>query len=141
MKIGQRPALAHRIRQSHEFLDVERFRPPRAVDARRFEQSFAAKALQALPQHLAALAECGFGDAAELLHVGGAGDVARGTRCTTEDVTFGGGVKACGGTSKAILASVRQPARTPSRAIGCRLPGLATMRSATSRWNISVIDE
>jgi 16S rRNA C1402 N4-methylase RsmH len=31
------------------------------------------------------------------------------------DVTFGGGVNACGGTSKVIFASVRQPASTPRR--------------------------
>ncbi|MND63491.1 hypothetical protein D3C80_548020 [compost metagenome] len=38
-----------------------------------------------------------------------------GVRCTTVDVTFGGGEKAWGGTSNTICASVRQPQITPSR--------------------------
>ena len=52
-------------------------------------------------------------------------------------MTFGGGVKALRSTLNAILASVRQPASTPSRPNGLS-PGFATIRSATSRWNISV---
>src|SRR6185312_4903064 len=62
----------------------------------------------------------------------------RGTRRTTLDVTLGGGTNADGATSKRILASVRQPASTARRPYDLP-PGLATMRSATSRWNISTI--
>ena len=40
---------------------------------------------------------------------------ARGTICTIDEVTLGGGVKACRGTSNRIFACVRQPASTPSR--------------------------
>src|SRR5690348_1052128 len=59
----------------------------------------------------------------------------RGVSRTTEDVTLGGGTKAEGATSNRILASVRQPASTDKRPYDL-LPGLAAMRSATSRWNI-----
>jgi hypothetical protein len=52
-------------------------------------------------------------------------------------VTFGGGTKALRSTLKAMRAVVRQPQSTPSRPY-CVSPGAATMRSATSRWNISV---
>jgi hypothetical protein len=41
--------------------------------------------------------------------------VLRGTSSTTEDVTFGGGVKAAGGRSNRMRACVRQPASTPRR--------------------------
>ena len=39
----------------------------------------------------------------------------RGVRWTTLEVTFGGGTKAEGGTSKRMRASVRQPQSTPRR--------------------------
>ena len=64
--------------------------------------------------------------------------LARGTSRTTDEVTLGGGTKAEGATSNMIFASVRQPASTARRPNGLS-PGLATMRSATSRWNISTI--
>ena len=51
---------------------------------------------------------------------------------------MGGGTKAEGETSNMIFASVRQPASTARRPY-CSSPGVATMRSATSRWNISTI--
>ena len=62
----------------------------------------------------------------------------RGMRRTTDDVTLGAGTKALGATSNMILASVRQPANTASRPYASS-PTLATIRSATSRWNISTM--
>ncbi|CUX24630.1 hypothetical protein AGR3A_Cc280060 [Agrobacterium tomkonis CFBP 6623] len=59
------------IRQCHEFLDRQRFCPPCGVNARLFQQCFAAKALHALPQHLAPLTEGGFSHFFKL------GDIAR----------------------------------------------------------------
>ena len=116
-----RPAAAfsssrQRVRQRDEFLDAQRLGAPRRRRCRPSPAAaVAAERFQALAQHLAALAEGGLGDAAERADVGRRAAPARGTRWTTEEVTFGGGVKACGGTSKAIRASVRQPASTPSR--------------------------
>ena len=63
--------------------------------------------------------------------------ILRGVSRTTAEATFGGGVKARGETSKSSLASVRHCARTARRPNDFD-PGGATMRSATSRWNISV---
>src|SRR5262245_17424429 len=60
----------------------------------------------------------------------------RGVSRTIEDVTFGGGTNAERATSNKILASVRQPAKTDNRPYDF-FPGVATIRSATSRWNIS----
>src|SRR6185295_8175144 len=61
---------------------------------------------------------------------------ARGISSTTDEVTLGGGTKFEGWTSNRIFACVRQEARTDSRPYFL-LPGLAAIRSATSRWNIS----
>src|SRR5262245_37914285 len=60
----------------------------------------------------------------------------RGVRRTIEDVTLGGGTNAERATSNRILASVRHPASTERRPYDF-VPGAATIRSATSRWNIS----
>src|SRR4029453_10414274 len=60
----------------------------------------------------------------------------RGVRRTIEDVTLGGGTNAERATSNRILASVRHPASTERRPYAF-VPGAATIRSATSRWNIS----
>ena len=62
---------------------------------------------------------------------------ARGTSSTTDEVTFGGGTKAdgCDVEQDLRLACASRPAPTAGRS--CLLPGGATMRSATSRWNIS----
>ena len=60
----------------------------------------------------------------------------RGMSSTTDEVTLGGGTKFDGCTSNRIFACVRHEASTDRRPY-CLPPGEATMRSATSRWNIS----
>ena len=74
-----------------------------------------AEALQALPEHLPALAEGRGGDPLQQVGIAGERVPARGTSCTTDETTFGAGVKARGATSKRMRASVRHPASTPSR--------------------------
>ncbi len=101
-----------------EFLDRQRLRPACAVDARLLQKRLAAERLQALAQHLAALAEGGFGDAFQGAFMSHPSGISRGRSSTIDDVTFGGGVKACGGTSKAMRASVRHPAQDAQSAIG-----------------------
>ena len=82
------------------------------VEAGLFEQrnGIDAERLQALPQHLAALAECRLGDALQRAAVAGQA-VRRAARAAPrDDVTFGGGTKADGAMSNRIFAS-RAPAR------------------------------
>jgi guanylate kinase len=110
LKKSSRPA---GIRQPAEFLDRKRFRAARAVDAGSVQQRLAAERLQALAQHFAPLAEGMLRDQRKPFSVRGIGS-ARGSRWTTEEVTFGGGQNACGGTSNWIFAFVRHPASTPS---------------------------
>ena len=55
------------------------------------------------------------------------------------DVTFGGGMKALGDTSNRSLASVRQVLKTARRPYSRGSSGVATIRNATSRWNMSVM--
>ena len=112
-------------------------RARRRVDSGVFEQrnGIEPERLQARAQHLAALAEGRGGDALERARGRRAGVRARGASCTSDDVTFGGGTKAEGAMSNRIFASARQPASTESRPYVFD-PGFATMRSATSRWNI-----
>ena len=74
-----------------------------------------AERLQALPQHLAALAEGRLGDALEHARRSQGRGLARGMNCTTDEVTLGGGTKADGAMSNRIFACVRQPASTESR--------------------------
>ena len=64
---------------------------------------------------------------------------ARGTSRTTDEVTLGGGTKAAGETSNRILVSARQFGEHRRAGHRPRRPALATMRSATSRWNISTM--
>ena len=78
-----------------------------------------AQRLQALPQHLAALAE---GRLGHLLQgsASQASGAARGTSRTTDDVTLGGGTKAEGATSNRIFAShASPPAPTAGRRSCC----------------------
>ena len=63
------------------------------------------EALQRLAQHLAALAEGGERQRGQRRRRRKASGVARGISSTTLDVTFGGGVKAAGGTSNRMRVS------------------------------------
>ena len=100
-------------------------------------QRIDAERLEALPQHLAALAEGRLGHALERAAIAGERLRRAGSSRTTDDVTFGGGTKA---RRRDVEQDLRlgAPAGEHGRA-GRRpsLPGAATMRSATSRWNIS----
>ena len=76
--------------------------------------------LQALAQHLAALAEGRPGHRLEGADAAGQG-LRRGVRCTTLDVTFGGGTKAEGGTSNRMRASVAPAAQHAEAAVILRV--------------------
>ena len=92
--------------------------------------------LQALPQHLAALAEGGLGHALQGCAIAGE-RLGRGVSRTTEDVTFGGGTKARRRDVEQDLRFGAPAGQHGEAAIRFARPGVATMRSATSRWNIS----
>ena len=81
---------------------------PRRIDGERFE---------ALPQHLAALAERGGRDLLERPAVAGFRRL-RGTSRTTDEVTLGCGTNAAGEMSNRILVSARQFASTAEPSIG-----------------------
>ena len=138
--LRNRPVAGAVARRSPERRSRRRRSPRRAAsrDSRCLKESgrIDAKRLQALPQHLAPLAEGGRDHPFQRPRVAGQGIGPR-HEWTTDDVTFGGGREGARRQSNRIRASQRQP---PGRQAGHRLfePGLATMRSATSRWNISV---
>ncbi len=111
-----RPSQAERIRQRDIAGDRDCFRARRLGQPGRGDQGgcIGRDGFEALAQHLAALPEGGAGDGFERAHPAGQGVAAR-VRRTTLEVTFGGGTKAEGGTSKRMRARVRQPASTPRR--------------------------
>ena len=108
---GQRP------RQRDKSLNRNVFGARGRVKAGRREQRrhIGAERAQALAEHFASLAECGLGYVLEQLCGRKAAGAGRGTRRSTEDVTFGGGTNADGLTSKRMRASQRHCVSTDNR--------------------------
>ncbi len=113
-----------------------------ALEACRREQGLHrhARRLEALPHHLAALAEGGACHRFEVAHADVAGRPASAPGGRPLEVTFGGGVKRVAADVEGDARLGAPAAEHAEPAVVRRSPGLATMRSATSRWNISVSD-
>ena len=127
-------------RNRDEIVDGERFRAPLGVDAERLQRfERAGKRGQRAAQHLAALAEGGGGEplerrGAERLRA------ARRGRCGRSPTSpWAAARRRSGGPSSPASAS-SATGRGRRGGHRRRCPGLATIRSATSCWNIRVSD-
>ena len=113
-------ARRRRSRNSNEARDVDFLRAQGRLETgcveepRNLQAPCAGKSLQRLAQHLAPLPERGMGRGGEQARIAGVGRGAR-DEFDYAETTFGGGVKAAGGTSNSMRAWVRQPASTASR--------------------------
>ena len=113
----RRQSLQH-IGQPGEVGDAQRLAAQRRGDAGGGQQGFGLgrQRLQALAQHLAALAEGGGRDGAQRLdRAGGRRGRSMGANSTIAEETVGGGVKASGFTVKSSRGRVRHWAITASR--------------------------
>ena len=105
-----------RPRQRDKSSDINLFRPPRRIDASA-RVSMAGSTPSPFRLWRNILRRCPNAACvtrANNFRLQGSGD-GFGTTSTTDETTFGGGVKADGGTSNNIRALVRQPQSTPSR--------------------------
>ena len=132
-------AAAARARRTRPTLNVSARRSG-SIPSFRSASSAPGTRLQARAQHLAPLAERRPRSVARSSPGRLPSGVVRGTMWTTADVTLGGGTKAERLTRHRDCRARRATGRRPTAGRRPRCPGAATIRSATSFWNIRVSD-